>query len=120
MQKYVIRNSPPYPANNPGCIGKILLGNDHRLYKSIATKNGIYRWKPVIKKNEQSTWDETQKRPKSRDETQKRSKNRDEQQKRRDETQKRSKNRDEQQKRRDEKQKRSKNRDEQQKQMGKH
>ena len=103
LQKYVIRNSPPYPANNPGCIGKILLGNDHRLYKSIATKNGIYRWKPVIKKNEQSTWDETQKRPKSRDETQKR-----------------SKNRDEQQKRRDEKQKRSKNRDEQQKQMGKH
>ena len=43
--KYINRKSPAYSANDPWCQGKMLRGNDHMLYESVADKNGIYRWK---------------------------------------------------------------------------
>jgi len=42
--KYVNRPSPPYPANDAGCRGKIMKGNDGRYYESVSDRNGIYRW----------------------------------------------------------------------------
>ena len=47
ISKYTNRKSPAYSANDPGCQGKMLHGNDHMLYESVADKNDIYRWKLV-------------------------------------------------------------------------
>ncbi len=38
------RRSPPSSANSPGCKRKLRTGNDGRLYRSKADKNGTYRW----------------------------------------------------------------------------
>lgn len=43
--KYKIRNSPPYPANE-NC-NKIMTGNDGNKYKSTPNKNGICTWKKI-------------------------------------------------------------------------
>jgi len=43
--KYKIRNSPPYPANE-NC-NKIMTGNDGNEYKSTPNKNGICTWKKI-------------------------------------------------------------------------
>ena len=37
------RKSPPYPANK--CPGKILLGNDGNMYRSVSNINGVYTWR---------------------------------------------------------------------------
>jgi hypothetical protein len=37
------RKSPPYPANK--CQGKILLGNDGNMYRSVSNINGVYTWR---------------------------------------------------------------------------
>jgi hypothetical protein len=37
------RKSPPYPANK--CRGKILLGNDGNMYRSVSNINGVYTWR---------------------------------------------------------------------------
>jgi hypothetical protein len=42
-KKYALRGSPPFPANK--CQGKKKKGNDGRMYKSVANKNGIHAWK---------------------------------------------------------------------------
>lgn len=42
-KKYTDRPSPPYPANE--CPGATKKGNDGNKYKSIADRNGIFRWK---------------------------------------------------------------------------
>jgi hypothetical protein len=43
--KYKIRNSTPYPANE-NC-NKIMTGNDKNKYKSTPNKNGICTWKKI-------------------------------------------------------------------------
>ena len=43
-KKYTQRNSPPYPANEPGCKGKTMKGNDFQFYISKKGSNGVYRW----------------------------------------------------------------------------
>jgi len=43
-QKYDKRPSPPRPANDPGCRGKIFRGNDGKWYGSKPNKNGVFRW----------------------------------------------------------------------------
>ncbi len=43
--KYKIRNSPPYPANE-NC-NKIMVGNDGEKYKSVPNKNGICTWRKI-------------------------------------------------------------------------
>ena len=40
--KYLSRPSPPYPAQE--CRGKVLTGNDGKLYKSVPAVTGVYRW----------------------------------------------------------------------------
>lgn len=43
--KYLVRNSPPYPANK--CCGRQEKGNDGMDYVSRRTSTGICRWVPV-------------------------------------------------------------------------
>lgn len=43
--KYKIRNSPPYPANE-NC-DKIMVGNDGEKYKSVPNKNGVCTWRKI-------------------------------------------------------------------------
>jgi hypothetical protein len=43
--KYKIRNSPPYSANE-NC-NKIMVGNDGEKYKSVPNKNGICTWRKI-------------------------------------------------------------------------
>ena len=43
--KYEIRNSPPYPANE-NC-NKIMVGNDGKKYESVPNKNGICTWRKI-------------------------------------------------------------------------
>ena len=40
--KYRQRNSPPFPANK--CKTRKKKGNDGVMYKSISSKNGVFRW----------------------------------------------------------------------------
>ena len=42
-KKYASRKSPPFPANK--CCNKTIQGNDHKMYKSVANKNGVCSWK---------------------------------------------------------------------------
>ena len=44
-KKYVIRNSPPYPANE--CCNRRMHGNDGEMYISKAAKTGVCRWVKV-------------------------------------------------------------------------
>lgn len=44
-EKYRMRNSPPYPANQ--CHNHTKLGNDGQLYMSSPNRNGIYTWKKL-------------------------------------------------------------------------
>ena len=41
-KKYLLRDSPPYPANE--FCGKTMKGNDGKLYESKKNKNGVCRW----------------------------------------------------------------------------
>ena len=41
-KKYQTRPGPPFPAQS--CKGYYKIGNDGLPYKSIANKNGVYRW----------------------------------------------------------------------------
>ena len=42
-KKYVVRKSPPFPANK--CPeGQRRKGNDGRMYKAVANVNGVNRW----------------------------------------------------------------------------
>lgn len=43
--KYKMRDSPPYPANE-NC-NKIMIGNDGNEYKSVPNKNGICTWRKI-------------------------------------------------------------------------
>jgi hypothetical protein len=43
LQKYKTRPSPPFPANSCPDMNKI--GNDGKMYKSIANRNNVYSWK---------------------------------------------------------------------------
>jgi hypothetical protein len=43
--KYKMRDSPPYPANE-NC-NKIMVGNDGEKYKSVPNKNGICTWRKI-------------------------------------------------------------------------
>lgn len=43
--KYKMRDSPPYPANE-NC-DKIMVGNDGKKYKSVPNKNGICTWRKI-------------------------------------------------------------------------
>ena len=47
LAKYVHRPSPPRPANNVECRGRVFLGNDGELWRSEDDSNGVYRWKKV-------------------------------------------------------------------------
>ena len=51
-KKYVVRNSPPYPANK--CKEMIKEGNDGEQYISKKDKNGIYKWTLTYKNNPDS------------------------------------------------------------------
>ena len=42
-KKYQNRPSPPFPANE--CKRRVMKGNNGKTYKSVADKNGVYRWK---------------------------------------------------------------------------
>jgi hypothetical protein len=44
--KYVLRNAPPYPANNCKTLKK--RGNDNKYYVSRSDKNGVYKWMAVL------------------------------------------------------------------------
>lgn len=43
-KKYANRPSPPRPANDPGCRGKLFRGNNGKMYASKPNRNGVYRW----------------------------------------------------------------------------
>ena len=43
-KKYAKRPSPPRPANDPGCRGKLFRGNNGKWYASKPNKNGVFRW----------------------------------------------------------------------------
>ena len=45
-KKYLTRNSPPYPANEH--CGEIKTGNDKKMYKSVADKNKVCKWKLTL------------------------------------------------------------------------
>lgn len=45
IAKYKNRPSPPYPANE--CGGKTFIGNDGKLWQSIANVRGIYTWRRI-------------------------------------------------------------------------
>jgi hypothetical protein len=47
LSKYVNRPSPPRPANDPACHGRLYIGNDGALWRSVATASGVYRWQKV-------------------------------------------------------------------------
>ena len=47
-KKYTERPGPPYPANEPCCRNKQKIGNDSKVYMSVQSKNGVWRWKKVI------------------------------------------------------------------------
>jgi hypothetical protein len=47
-KKYVERNGPPYGANEEGCRGEQMLGNDGCLYESQPNAKGIYTWKKLM------------------------------------------------------------------------
>jgi hypothetical protein len=42
-KKYTTRPSPAFPANE--CCGEVKVGNDGRMYISVANKNGVCSWK---------------------------------------------------------------------------
>jgi len=44
-KKYLLRGSPPYPANEH--CGETKKGNDGKMYVSVPDKNKVCRWKPV-------------------------------------------------------------------------
>ena len=44
-KKYLIRDSPPYPANE--CCGELMEGKYGQMYKSVPNKKGICRWNKV-------------------------------------------------------------------------
>ena len=44
LSKYKNRPSPPRPANDLPCRGKVFIGNDGMYWKSSQTSNGVYRW----------------------------------------------------------------------------
>jgi len=44
-KKYASRPGPAYPANNAGCRGQKMYGNDGQLYESKPNSRGIYTWK---------------------------------------------------------------------------
>ena len=65
LKKYVTRPGPPFPAQK--CRGLIKHGNDNILYKSVASKNGIYKWQKIhsIKKRSSRKRRLTRKRSKN-------------------------------------------------------
>jgi len=48
QKKYTSRPSPAFPANE--CKNKTKKGNNGKFFKSVADKNGTYKWAPVVKK----------------------------------------------------------------------
>lgn len=50
LKKYTHRPGPPYPAQN--CPGAFRRGNDLKLYRSVKDKNGIYKWKKQVRKDD--------------------------------------------------------------------
>lgn len=48
QKKYKSRPSPAFPANV--CKNKTKKGNNGKFFKSVADKNGVYKWTPVVKK----------------------------------------------------------------------
>lgn len=48
QKKYTSRPSPAFPAND--CKNKTKKGNNGKFFKSVADKNGTYKWAPVVKK----------------------------------------------------------------------
>lgn len=49
QKKYTSRPSPPFAAND--CKNKTKKGNNGNFFKSVADKNGVYKWVAVVKKN---------------------------------------------------------------------
>jgi hypothetical protein len=47
LAKYIFRPSPPRPANNPECRGRIYIGNDGNLWSSEQDSRGVFRWKKI-------------------------------------------------------------------------
>ena len=45
IKKYANRPSPPFPANS--CCNQEMIGNDGKMYKSVADKNGVCKWKKI-------------------------------------------------------------------------
>ena len=52
--KYMSRPSPPYPANDPRCHGKIVLGNDGNLWisKLAGASNRWVKYKGYVPETE--------------------------------------------------------------------
>lgn len=48
-KKYYSRDSPAFPANK--CQGQTKRGNDGKMYRSKANKNGVYRWVAATQKS---------------------------------------------------------------------
>jgi hypothetical protein len=48
QKKYKSRPSPAFAAND--CKNKTKKGNNGKFFKSVADKNGVYKWTPVVKK----------------------------------------------------------------------
>jgi hypothetical protein len=44
-KKYTTRPSPPFPANS--CQNMTKMGNDGKMYESIANRNNVYQWKLI-------------------------------------------------------------------------
>jgi hypothetical protein len=59
LNKYAIRNSPPYSANK--CKSMKKKGNDNKYYISKTDKNGIYKWVLIQKNKTQKQKNKTQK-----------------------------------------------------------
>lgn len=49
QKKYTSRPSPPFSAND--CKNKTKKGNNGKFFKSVADKNGVYKWIAVVKKS---------------------------------------------------------------------
>ena len=47
-KKYAKRPSPAFPANE--CCGRLKMGNDKKMWRSVANKNGVCTWRPASKK----------------------------------------------------------------------
>ena len=45
--KYASRPGPPFPANEPGCRGKLAEGNDGLWYESRPDNRGVHTWKKM-------------------------------------------------------------------------